>query len=393
VDSTFIRSLILPKDRSFFLFGPRQVGKSTLLRDSFSKEKTIFIDLLLASDYQRYLKRPDLLKDEILARDLSITHVVIDEIQRVPELLNIVHYLIENDKSNPRFVLSGSSARKLKRGQANLLAGRALSYSLYPLNFLELGTSFDLNKALDYGTLPAIYLEKDAEIRKEKLKAYCGTYLREEIQEEALLRNLASFMSFLDFVAEENGNQINYSNISTDIGVSANTVKEYFQILEDTLIGFFLLPFTRSIRKRLSKRPKFYLFDMGAQRALANSLSLASSEGNSSFGKSFEHFIIREIISIADTFRTDFKFSYYRTSSGLEVDLIAESPSRGVFAIEIKAKDVNIKPKDLRGLESFAEEVPKARLICCSLSPRRRKEGNVLILPWRELFKELGLEP
>ena len=153
------------------------------------------------------------------------------------------------------------------------------------------------------------------------------------------------------------------------------------------------MPYPKSIRKRLSKRPKFYLFDMGAQRALANSLSLASSEGNSTFGKSFEHFIIREIISIADTFRTDFKFSYYRTSSGLEVDLIAESPSRGVFAIEIKAKDVNIKPKDLRGLESFAEEVPKARLICCSLSPRRRKEGNVLILPWRELFKELGLEP
>ena len=389
--NSFPRTLRLPLDQSIFLFGPRQVGKSTLIKANFPKETTIFIDLLLADDYNRYMKDPDLLKDEVLARNKSFTHIVIDEVQRIPELLNIVHYLIENDESKPKFILSGSSARKLKRGRANLLAGRALSYSLYPLNFLEIGDLFNLKQALNFGTLPAIYTEENLLIRQEKLKAYTKTYLKEEIQEEAITRNLSGFINFLDFAAAENSNQINYSNIASDIGLSDKTIKEYFQILEDTLIGFFIRPWLKSARKRLSKRSKFYFFDMGVHKALLNRLSLDYSAATSEFGKVFEHFIIRELISIADTLRTDFCFYYYRTSSGQEVDIIAESPSRGVFAIEIKAKDTNIKSKDLRGLLAFKEDEPDAKLICCSLAPRRRMEANILILPWRELFMELGL--
>lgn len=383
------RTLNLPKDRSFFLFGARQVGKSTLIKQSFDKKYTLFIDLLISSDYQRYLKRPDLLKSEVLHRSKNITHIVIDEIQRVPELLNIVHYLIENDSTKPLFVLSGSSARKLKRDKANLLAGRALSYSLYPFNHRELGEEFELNKVLDRGSLPAIYFEEDHDMTKEILQAYCKTYLQEEIRAEALVRNLSGFMSFLDFVAEENGNEINYSNIAQDIGTSSNTVKEYFQILEDTLLGFFLKAYSKSSRKRLSKRPKFYLFDTGVQKALANRLQLASVEGNSSYGQSFEHFIIRELISLNDTYRLDYKFSYYRTSNGQEVDVIADSPSRGCFAIEIKAKDVNLRARDFRGLMNFKDARVDAELICCSLAPRPREEYGVLILPWKQVFEKL----
>lgn len=386
------RILKLPEDQSFFLFGPRQVGKSTLIKHSFSEQSTIFIDLLIPADYRRYLKTPDLLKDEVLARQKKYTHIVIDEIQRVPELLNLVHYLIENDESKPKFILSGSSARKLKRGQANLLAGRALTYSLYPLSFFELKEDFNLDKALDFGTLPSVYFEESSDIAKQRLEAYSRTYLQEEIKAEALVRNLSAFMSFIDFVAEENGNEINYSNIAGDIGVSANTVKEYFQILEDTLLGFFLQAYNKSSRKRLSKRPKFYLFDTGVQRTLANRLSLSSAQGTGSYGKSFEHFIIREIHTLVNTLGYDFKLYYYRTSNGQEIDLILESPSKGLYAIEIKAKDANLKSSDFRALKSFVQENPDAKLICCSLSPRRRIEEGVLILPWQEVFQELGLK-
>jgi uncharacterized protein len=385
------RILELPQNHSFFLFGPRQVGKTTLIKKTFSEDSSIFIDLLISSDYQRYLKKPDLLKDEVLALDPKITHVIIDEIQRVPELLNIVHHLIESEKTKVHFVLSGSSARKLKRGQANLLAGRALSYSLFPLSSIELKEKFNLTKAIDRGSLPAIYFEKDSEIAKQKLEAYCKTYLHEEIKAEALVRNLAGFMSFIDFAAEENGNEINYSNIAGDIGTSSSTVKEYFQILEDTLLGFFLKAYAKSKRKRLSKRPKFYLFDTGVHRALSNKLSRTSLESSAGFGKSFEQFIIKELYGLCQNLRSDFEFSYFRTSNGQEVDLILESPSRGTYAIEIKAKDANLKAKDFRGLKTFKEENPDAKLICCCLSPRRRIEDGILVLPWQELYQELAL--
>jgi predicted AAA+ superfamily ATPase len=391
VHKFFERILKLPLDQSFFLLGPRQVGKSTLIKKTFLEDSTIFIDLLIAADYRRYLKKPDLLKEEVLARQKKYTHIVIDEIQRVPELLNLVHYLIENDPSKPKFILSGSSARKLKRGQANLLAGRALTYFLYPLSYLELKEDFNLDKALDFGTLPSVYCEENLEIAKQRLEAYSRTYLQEEIKAEVLVRNLSAFMSFIDFVAEENGNEINFSNIASDIGVSANTVKEYFFILEDTLIGFFLQAYNKSIRKRLSKRPKFYLFDTGVQRTLANRLSLSSAQGTGSYGKSFEHFIIRELHTLINTLNYDFKLYYYRTSNGQEIDLILESPSRGLYAVEIKAKDANLKGSDFKALKAFKEENPNAKLICCSLSPRRRELDGILVLPWQEVFQELAL--
>lgn len=387
------RSLKLPFNQHLFLFGPRQVGKSTLLKETFAKSTSLYIDLLLPDNYRRYVKKPELLIEEVLVLSPEITHVIIDEVQRVPELLNAVHYLIENDDTSVHFVLSGSSARKLKRGQANLLAGRALSYSLYPLTHFELGNEFDLKKVLDRGSLPAIYFEQDRAIAQKKLQTYCKTYLQEEIRAESLLRNLSAFITFLDFVAEENGHEINYSNIAGDIGTSSHTVKDYFQILEDTLLGFTLPAFSKSVRKTLSKRPKFYLFDLGVTKAIANKLALSSVEGSASFGESFEHFIIREIHTLVDNLETDFSLSYYRTRSGQEVDLILESPSQGIFAIEIKAKDANLKSKDLRGLKSFAEEYPDAKLFCCSLSPRRRLQDGILILPWKELFAEIGLQP
>jgi predicted AAA+ superfamily ATPase len=379
------RTLKLPKARSFFLFGARQVGKSTLLRQLFSKNHSIFINLLDSEVYFKLLAKPHLLIEEINTLDKSISHLIIDEIQRVPELLNIVHKMIE-ERKDISFILSGSSARKLKRQGANMLAGRALTYNLFPLTHLELAKDFNLSRALDLGTLPAVYLDKEDVFARETLKSYARTYIEEEIKAEAQIRQLGAFIRFLDLAASENGSIINYSNIASDIYVDYKTVQEYYQVLEDTLIGFSLYGYAKSSRKQLSKHPKFYFFDTGVRRALAKKLDSPLIVKTREFGEAFEHFFIAEAMRLASYSRKDYKFSYYRTKSGAEVDLIIETYDDRCYAVEIKASD-NVDINKLTGLKSFKDLREDTVLVCASLTKRRYGDANILVCPWQEVLK------
>lgn len=384
------RILKLPENNSFFLFGPRQTGKSTLLRETFRKETTLYYDLLRSDEYFRLSLNPSLFREEVFSRSKEITHVVVDEVQRVPQLLSEVQSLLESEKPLLYFCLSGSSARKLKRSHANLLAGRAWTFRLYPFTHIECSPHFSLEKALSVGTLPPVYLEENESHAKRTLKAYAETYLQEEIRSEALLRNIGGFLRFLRLAGEENGNVLNYSNIARETGTSYKTVKEHFQVLEDTLIGFFLLPYGRSLRRRLVKHPKFYFFDTGVQRAITGRLSLPLRRGTSDFGRTFEHFLITEVIRLAHYREKDYAFSFYRTESGAEVDLVVERPDGKIYAIEIKGSD-SPDSTTLTGLSSFAEISRGALLCCASLAPRGRISKGVRILPWQELFEFLDL--
>ncbi|OHB75786.1 MAG: hypothetical protein A2Z34_04620 [Planctomycetes bacterium RBG_16_59_8] len=385
------RILDIPLTKSFFLFGPRQTGKSTLLRKMFPPEKTIYYDLLKTEEYERLSIRPSLFREEMNSRPPTIRYVVLDEIQRVPSLLNEIHALLESQSpSPPLFALCGSSARKLKRAQANLLAGRASTYHLHPLTHRECDDRFSLEKALNIGTLPSVYLAEDERNARETLKAYVETYLKEEVTAEALTRNVPAFLRFLSIAGDENGNVINLSNIARETGTSYQTVKEYFQILEDTLMGALLLPYARSERKRLVKHPKFYLFDTGIERALSKQLTLPLERHTTGYGRCFEHFLLTEIMRLADYARCDYTFSFFRTESGAEVDLIVETPDERTYAIEVKASDAP-DSSHLRGLRSFLEICPTAVPICASLSPRPREIGKIRILPWQDIFALLGI--
>lgn len=382
------RKIVLPKKHSFFLFGPRQTGKSTLIRSVFSKEKMLYFDLLKAKEYHRLSANPALFREEVDTRNQKITHVVVDEIQKLPSLLDEIHSIIESPNP-PYFCLSGSSARKLKRAHANLLAGRAWTYHLYPLTHRELGEKFRLQKALAIGTLPIVYLSEEWEARK-MLKSYVETYLKEEIEAEAMVRNLGTFLRFLSLAAEENGNLISFSNLSRESGTSYKTIQEYYRILEDTLLGFMLYPYSKSVRRRLVKQPKFYFFDTGVQRAITGKLNAELIPRTTEFGRVFEHFMIAEIIRLNDYGERDYKFSFYRSAAHAEVDLIIRTPRDRVFAVEIKASDAP-HVSQLSGLKSFAEICPKAELYCASLAPRKRVVDKINILPWQDIFEALGL--
>lgn len=390
------RIVNLPEDYSFFLFGPRQVGKSTLVKQIFHEENTLTYNLLNFDVVRKLNRDPSLFREEIKSRDhKKITHVFIDEVQKLPWLLDEVHYIIEETKNPPYFILTGSSARKLKKTGVNMLAGRAIKKYLFPLTFPELYSTekekLSLQKILELGTLPVVYLSETGERAREILKSYVGTYLKEEIKEEALVRNLNAFSDFLLFASEENGNIINYSNISQDIGLSSNSVKEYYQILEDTLIGFKLEPLKKSVRQRISKSPKFYFFDTGVQRALSEKLSVPLYKGMTEYGRTFEHWLIKEIVHLTKYKEKDYRLSYYRTENGVEVDLIVEMPSKQIFAIEIKASE-NPVFNDLKGLISFKNNFPKAKLYCASLTKYPRSlERGITVLPWQEIFKILKL--
>ncbi|KAF0134588.1 MAG: putative ATPase [Candidatus Saganbacteria bacterium] len=381
------RQIKIPLTKSLFLFGARQTGKSTLLQSLFTEGNSFYYDLLKSEEFTRLAAHPEIFREEVSSRSSKITHVIIDEVQRIPALLNEVQYLMESSAA-PYFALSGSSARKLKRSKANLLAGRALNYKLYPLMSSEIGRSFSLTRALQRGTLPSIYLEESDSIAQDMLRAYVDVYLKEEIELEAQLRNIGSFLHFLNIAANENGRVINFSNIARETGVSYQTVKSYFQILEDTLVGNFLFPYQRSLRKRLVQHPKFYFFDTGVVRALSKKISVPLEPKTPDYGRIFEHFIILEIMRAAEYNKLDYSFSYYRTESGAEVDLIIETPKGQILAIEVKATNI-IESPHIRGLISFKESCPEAILYCVCLAPHRRIVDKVTIIPWQEMIKEL----
>lgn len=370
---------------SLFLFGPRQTGKTSLIKTTLQTD--FYIDLLKQQEFLRYGKNPSLLSREVSSLPGKDRLIVLDEIQRCPELLNEVHLLLEEKKNNNRFILTGSSARKLRRGGVNLLGGRAQTLHLYPFTHEELGELFSLEEALHYGTLPRIYLEKNPAEKSRLLKSYVETYLKEEIQQEALTRNIPIFARFLELASFENGNIINFSNLSREVGVHANTIREYFQILEDTLIGFHLYPFKKSERAKIVSHPKFYFFDTGIVTALKNQISSELIVGSAPYGFSFEHWVMVETKRILDYREKEVRLHFFRTSDKAEVDLVLEY-SDAIWGIEIKAGTAP-RPSDVRGLNSLNRHHKLQRSICVCQTPRAYRHDNIEFIPWRDFFKEL----
>ncbi len=391
----FKRTVKLPKDKHFFLFGPRQTGKSTLLKKEFLSGDTLYYDLLKSEVYRKLAANPEIFRYEVLAhlKTKKPSHIIIDEVQKVPRLLDEVHCLIESEPhaTGCSFILSGSSSRKLKRFNANMLGGRAWTFNLFPFSYMELGDRFQTLQALKYGTLPSICFSGDEEEKRAILRSYVETYLKEEIEVEANIRNLSGFLRFLPMAAQQNGELVNYSNIARESGVSNYTVREYYKILEDTLLGFFFLPYGRSIRKKLVKHPKFFFFDPGVVCALSNQLRVELQESTKQYGKAFEHFLILEIIKMNHYHRLDLLLSFYRTERGSEVDCIIETPAGKTIALEIKSSS-NPSPSMLKGLYSFKEKVPEAKLLLACGIENPRVAGDVTLLPWREaldyIFRE-----
>lgn len=375
------RSIKPSKSQSFFIFGARGTGKSTFLKHQFS-EKFHFINLLEDKWESRYLRHPDLLKNDLAAVQPSPKWVVIDEIQKVPKLLDVVHDLIESE--NYKFILTGSSARKLKRGSANLLAGRAFNYEMFPFTHVELGTKFDLNFVLQWGSLPKIFSLKE-EDREEYLRSYCQTYLKEEILQEQIVRNGTAFRNFLEVAAQENGKSLNFSKIARDIDVDTKTAQAFFQILEDTLIGFFLPAFHRSVRKSVKSQPKFYIFDLGIKKAMEKSLRQKVVPGTSAYGMAFEHFIICEVFRLNSTHRLDYGLSHYQTSAGGELDLVLHR-GRKTIAVEIKSSEA-IDPVEVRRVARIAQGIKCSSVYYVSRDPVETVIDGVRCLPWQAFFE------
>ncbi len=383
------RLLQPPENESFFLFGPRGVGKTTLLENSSFVAQALFINLLKPDIERRFAKNPESLETIVKALPENTTHIIIDEIQKLPKLLDMVHYLIES--TDKYFILTGSSARKLKHGGANLLAGRAFVYDLFPFNVFELGEQFNLNDALSFGLLPKIFTYKSADKKQQYLQAYAHTYLKEEIWAEQFIKELDPFRNFLEVSAQCNGKIINFSNIARDVGVSEKTIRNYFSILEDTLIGFFLNPFQHSFRKRLSHKPKFYFFDTGVVRTLTLQLSSPISEKTSYYGELFEHFIILQCKQLARYYYPEYRFSFIKTKDDAEVDLVVERPGQAILLIEIKSSD-NVSEKDLHTLQNLSRDLENSEAICLSRDPFAKQYAHCLVLPWQEGLKRYFLK-
>jgi predicted AAA+ superfamily ATPase len=361
-------------NESTFFWGARQTGKSTLLRNLFPG--TLYFDLLLSSEYERFLRNPSLLK-EILAEQEIKGPVIIDEIQRLPALLNEVQWLIVN--RNIQFILCGSSPRKILRSGSNLLGGRAVRSELYPLVSAEI-PGFDLLRALNNGLLPRHYQSNNP---WKLLSGYIGSYLRDEIITEARIRNIESFSRFLEVAAFSNGEMVNYTNIAADCGVSSPTVKEYFQILEDTMTGRFLPSYQKKPKRRVIAAPKFYYFDVGIAGYLLKRKNI--EYGSEAFGKAFEHFIYHEIYSYSNYSDKHFPVFYWRTASQIEVDFILGDNEA---AVEVKSSNM-VNPRHLKGLKSFAEEYKVKKLIVVSTDVYPRRSENITILPWTVFLERL----
>ncbi len=359
---------------STFLWGARQTGKSSLLKKLFPGAP--YFDLLLAGEFDRFLRNPSLLR-EILDTINLAGPVIIDEIQRIPSLLNEIHWLIVN--RNIQFILSGSSPRNILRSGGNLLGGRALRHELYPLISAEI-PDFDLMKALNWGLLPRHYLSVNPQ---KLLSAYIGSYLRDEIQTEAKVRNIGSFGRFLEAAAFSNGEMVNYANIAAECGVSSPTVKEYFQILEDTMTGHFLQTYQKKPKRRVIQAPRFYYFDIGIANFLLKRGKI--EQGSEAFGKAFEHFIFLELYAHSQYSDINYPITYWRTASQLEVDFIL-----GDHEVAIETKSTNmVNSRHLKGLKSFAEEYKVRQLIIVSNDPSPRQMADILVLPWKEFLKRL----
>lgn len=369
-----IQKILDIQDDSVFLWGARQVGKSTLVKKLFPDAKVY--DLLKSDEYSRLLRKPQLLREELISYD-ETKIVIIDEIQKIPSLLDEVHWLIVN--RGIRFILCGSSARKLKRVGTNLLGGRALPVMLFPFVSAEI-SDFNLFRAINNGMIPRHYMVQNPQ---KRLEAYIGVYLKEEIQEEVVVRQLSSFNRFLDVAAQCDGEMINYTNIAQDCGVSATTIKEYFNILEQTLIGYMIPAFTLSKKRRAITTKKFYYFDVGVVNYLLNRSNL--QPGSIDFGHAFEHFMIQEIVAYLSYYEKREKLSYWRTANGYEVDAIIGDAR---VAIEFKSSE-EVQSKHTKGLKAFEEDFPDARKIIVSLDCNKRILNGIEVIPALEFLQML----
>lgn len=379
---------LLNKKASVLLLGPRGTGKTALITATFQHiPQHVHIDLLQGRDYQRYLNAPYKLGEELRLRLQTGNGqlvVAIDEVQKIPALLDEVHSLIEAFKGRILFLLSGSSARKLRRGGANLLAGRAISRYLHPLHASEL--ELNLSRALRLGTLPAIYLE-DESLAVPALESYVSTYLREEIQQESLVRAIGQFSRFLEFAGQLNGEPMNFAKLGKQVGMAGKTAHEYFNILTDTLIVIHLPGWSQSVKKQLLLAPKYYFFDTGVLNAINGYLRVDLRESSFLFGKLFETFIISQLSATNDYRSLGHKFFYWRDKNGKEVDLIlAQNVMTPLAAIEIKSGSAPTS-HDCSGFLAFEEDYPKVPQFCLCTTPRAYRDGKILFLPWQDFVK------
>ena len=376
----------LSSKNSCFLFGARGTGKTTLLKQMFSKKKTLWIDLLSYQEEDRFESNPDLLT-ELLAQK-SFNRVIIDEVQKVPKLLDIVHLEIEK-KKKVQFILTGSSSRKLKRGGANLLAGRLFTFNLHPLTHRELKNQFCLSDVLQTGSLPSVMSYKKLTEKTHYLDSYVQTYLKEEIQQEQIIRRVQPFKRFLEISAQCNGHILNYSKIAKDVGVDYTTVQNYFNILSDTYLGFYLYSFNRSIRKQIHQAPKFFLFDIGVQRTLLRKAQIPLEPKSYEYGLAFEHFVILELFRLNAYYTARFNFSYLRDKNGREVDIIIQKPSGEEILIEIKST-TRTQKEDGKVLEKFLEIWDRpCQAQVWSNDPKNRKINSIVHYHWKTALTKI----
>lgn len=372
----YSRLIQAPKNKSFFLFGPRGTGKTTWVKTAFPE--AVYVDLLGAELFNDLLANPQRL-EHLIPSNFS-GWIILDEIQKIPALLNEVHRLIE--LKNHKFILTGSSARKLRQKGQNLLAGRALTYAMHPLTAAELGKDFHLKHSLAYGQLPSVYIEENP---KAYLESYVRTYLEEEIQAEGLTRNLGAFSRFLEAASFSQGNILNISSIARDCSVERKVVENYFSILEDLLMAYRVPVFTKKAKRRLIEHPKFYLFDVGVYRTVRPMGPLDQPE--EAEGISLETLLFQELLAMNGYLGLGYKIFYWRTASGLEVDFILYGP-RGLRALEIK-RTGKVTGSMLKGLKAFLEDYPEAKAYFIYGGERRLYFDKIEVIPIHEVLKNL----
>ncbi len=370
------------------MFGARGTGKTTWLEAQFKKSDCLWINLLDEEDEKKYSRRPGLLDAQLTERldnNNLPKFVIIDEVQKVPKLLDIAQKWIH--KKKVKFILTGSSARKLKKGAANLLGGRANSYSLFPFTARELGSAFDLQSALNWGTLPELVELKTEREKRSYLRSYCSIYLKEEILQEQLIRKLPPFREFLEVLAQHNGKLLNFESLARDVGVDHKTIASYIEILQETYLGVLLRPHHPSLRKSQLQQPKFYFFDLGVQRDLAGWSSSPLMSSTSAYGEAFESWLIQEIYRLNLYFEYDYRLSFYRSKHGAEVDLILTRGNEKIW-IEIKSTST-VDPVEVAQLSKLTKEFSPQRVVYLSQDPKRQKIHQIECLPYMDFLSEL----
>ncbi|WP_341793988.1 ATP-binding protein [Rickettsia endosymbiont of Ceutorhynchus obstrictus] len=378
--------LHLEKKQTAFLWGARKVGKSTYLKNLYPE--SVYYDLLKTDLQFKYLKQPSMFREEILALDTQkLTFpIIVDEVQKVPALLDEIHWLIENTDSY--FILCGSSSRKLRSYGTNLLGGRAIKYNFYPLVYPEIKEEFNLLRIFNHGLIPLHFINNNP---RKLLKAYVEDYLTNEIRAEGLVRNITAFSRFMDSTAFSHGELLNYSNIARDCYIDAKTVKEYYQILIDTLVGYLIYPYTKKVnREIISSTPKFYFFDVGIASNITEN-NFDDLKGAAA-GKALEHYVFTELKAYINLNDLDHRINYWRTKTGLEVDFIISTIKGKPLPIEVKISS-NLHKSELRGMKAFMEEhkLDKGYIICLEETPRKiyLETQEINILPIKEFLKRL----